>query len=107
MFVLCYRAEDMLEEYDFSNAKPGKHRGFKGSLIRVLEDGTEQAIELKPKNARPNVERDRRQISLLLDAFILEYFETKAGEQGAQELINQVLTEYIHNCDSEASRSRK
>gem|GEM_PF-5770252 len=46
-------------------------------------------------------------ISLLLDAFILEYFETKAGEQGVQELINQVLTEYIHNCDSSASGSRK
>ncbi|MFB2892480.1 hypothetical protein ACE1CI_06000 [Aerosakkonemataceae cyanobacterium BLCC-F50] len=40
----------MLEKYNFSNAKPGRHRGFKGSLIRVLEDGTEQAIELKPKS---------------------------------------------------------
>ncbi|MBD2179999.1 hypothetical protein H6S82_13460 [Planktothrix sp. FACHB-1355] len=87
-------AEDMLEEYDFSNAKPGRHRGFKGSLIRVLEDGTEQAIT---KNDRPNIERDRRQISLLLDAFIVEYFETKAGEEGVQELINQVLAEYIHS----------
>lgn len=97
-------AGDMLDEYDFSNAKPGRNRGFKESLIRVLEDGTEQAIA---KNDRPNIERDRRQISLLLDAFIVEYFETKAGEEGFQELINQVLKEYIHNCDSEASVSRK
>jgi hypothetical protein len=44
-------AEDMLEEYDFSKAKPGRHRGFQGSLIRVLEDGKEQVIELK--NKRP------------------------------------------------------
>lgn len=97
-------AEDMLEEYDFSNAKPGKHRGFKGSLIRVLEDGTEQAI---PKSDRPNIEQNQQQITLLLDAFIVEYFESKAGEKGVQELINQVLAEYIHNCDSETSRSRK
>ncbi|MDZ7958642.1 MAG: hypothetical protein RMY34_12310 [Aulosira sp. DedQUE10] len=36
-------------------------------------------------------------IDLLLDAFILEYFEAQAGEQGVQVLINQVLAEYIHN----------
>ena len=99
IFVYVSEAEDMLEEYDFSNAKPGRHRGFKGSLIRVLEDGTEQAIELKPKNDRPNIERNQQQISLLLDTFIVEYFETKAGEKGVQELINQVLAEYIQNCD--------
>jgi hypothetical protein len=44
-------AEDMLEEYDFSKAKPARHQGFQGSLIRVSEDGKEQAIELK--NKRP------------------------------------------------------
>ncbi|MBN3951983.1 MAG: hypothetical protein HWQ38_38165 [Nostoc sp. NMS7] len=92
-------AEDMLDEYDFSNAKPGRHRGFQGSLIRVLEDGTEQVIELRPKTDTLTVERDQRHISLLLDAFIVEYFEAKAGEQGVQGLINQVLAEYIHNCD--------
>ncbi|MEH1855142.1 MAG: hypothetical protein V7L11_26525 [Nostoc sp.] len=92
-------AEDMLEEYDFSNAKPGRHRGFQGSLIRVLEDGTEQVIELRPKTDTLTVERDQRHISLLLDAFIVEYFEAKAGEQGVQGLINQVLAEYIDNCD--------
>jgi hypothetical protein len=37
-------------------------------------------------------------VSLLLDAFIVEYFEAKVGEQGMQGLINQVLAEYIHNC---------
>jgi uncharacterized protein (DUF4415 family) len=91
----------MLEEYDFSNAQPGRYRGFQGSLIRVLEDGTEQVIELKPANDCPDVEPERRQLSLLLDAFIVEYFESKAGEQGVQGLINQVLTEYIHNHDSQ------
>ena len=40
----------MLEEYDFSHAKPGKYRGFKGNLIRVLNNGTEQVIELKKKD---------------------------------------------------------
>ncbi|XWK87949.1 MAG: hypothetical protein U7127_27815 [Phormidium sp.] len=89
----------MLEEYDFSNAKPDKHREFKGSLIRVLEDGTQQAIELKPKSDRPNIEQNQQEITLLLDAFIVEYFESKAGEKGVQELINQVLAEHIHNCD--------
>lgn len=39
--------DNMLEEYDFSNAKPGRHRGFKGTLIRVLDDGTERVIELE------------------------------------------------------------
>ncbi|AFY32454.1 hypothetical protein [Calothrix sp. PCC 7507] len=88
-----------LEDYDFSNARPGRHRGFKGSLVRVLEDGTEQAIESKPRNNTVNVERSQRQMSLLLDTFIVEYFEAKAGEQGVQGLINQVLAEYIHNCE--------
>jgi hypothetical protein len=37
--------EEMLEEYDFSSAKPGRYRGrFKGTFIRVLADGTEQTI---------------------------------------------------------------
>lgn len=95
-------AEDMLEEYDFSNAKPGRHRGFQGSLTRVLEDGTEQVIESRPKHDSPNVERGQRQMSLLLDGFIVEYFEAKAGEQGVQGLINQVLAEYIHNRDRQS-----
>lgn len=42
------------------------------------------------------IERGQRQVALLLDAFIVEYFEARAGEQGMQELINQVLAEYIH-----------
>ena len=40
----------MLEEYDFSHAKPGRYRAFKGKLIRVLDNGTEQVIELKKKD---------------------------------------------------------
>lgn len=94
-------SEDMLEEYDFSNAKPGRHRGFRGSLIRVLEDGTEQVIELTPKNDTPTVERGQQHMSLLLDAFIVEYFEAQAGEQGVQGLINQVLAEYVHQRDQQ------
>ena len=78
----------MLEEHDFSNAKLGRHRGFQGSLIRILEDGTEQVIQPKPTNGSLNVEQNQRHLSLLLDASIVEYFESKAGEQGIQALIN-------------------
>lgn len=39
--------DDVLDEYDFSKAKPGRHRGFKGKLIRVLGDDTEQVIKLE------------------------------------------------------------
>lgn len=46
-------SDDMLGEYDFSNAKPGRYRGFKGKLIRVLDDGTEQIIEPKAKDDHP------------------------------------------------------
>lgn len=92
-------AENMLEEYDFSKAKPGRHRGFQGSLIRVLDDGTEQVIESKLDNDFLNVEQGQRQINLRLDAFIVEYFEARAGEQEVQGLINQVLAEYIQNRD--------
>ncbi|MGG6270022.1 HigA family addiction module antitoxin [Leptolyngbya sp. AN03gr2] len=42
-------ADAMSQGYDFSKAKPGRHRGFQGSLIRVLENGTEQTIEVKPR----------------------------------------------------------
>jgi uncharacterized protein (DUF4415 family) len=92
--------DDMLPEYDFSNAKRGKHAGaFKDRYIRVFEDGTEQVIKLKPRKDSLTVEPSQRQMSLLLDAFIVEYFEAKAGEQGVQALINQVLAEYIHNLD--------
>ena len=41
-------SDEMLEEYDFSGAKPGRYRGrLKGKFIRVLPDGTEQEIGLK------------------------------------------------------------
>ncbi|NJK54034.1 MAG: BrnA antitoxin family protein [Leptolyngbyaceae cyanobacterium SU_3_3] len=42
-----------------------------------------------------SVERSQRRVELLLDAFIVEYFEAKAGEQGCQALMNQALAEYI------------
>lgn len=92
-------AEEMLEEYDFGNAKPGRHRGFHGSLIRILADGTEQMIESRPTDDSPNVVESQRHLSLLLDVFIVEFFEEKAGEQGVQGLINQVLAEYVHQHD--------
>lgn len=47
------------------------------------------------------VERGQRSVNLLLDAFIVEYFEAKAGEQGYQALMNQVLAEYVHHRDLE------
>ena len=43
------------------------------------------------------IERGQRRVDLFLDAFIVEYFEAKAGEQGYQGLINQALAEYIYN----------
>ena len=43
------------------------------------------------------IERGQRRVNLFLDAFIVEYFEAKAGDQGYQGLINQALAEYIHN----------
>lgn len=43
------------------------------------------------------VERGQRRVEVLLDAFIVEYFEAHAGEQGYQALMNQALAEYIHH----------
>lgn len=43
------------------------------------------------------IERSQRRVDLFLDAFIVEYFEAKAGDQGYQGLINQALAEYIYN----------
>ncbi|MFB2833184.1 hypothetical protein [Floridanema evergladense] len=37
------------------------------------------------------VERSQRRVDLLLDAFIVEYFEAKAGDQEYQALINLSL----------------
>ena len=48
-----FDSDDMLEEYDFSHAKPGRYRAFKGKLIRVLDNGIEQLIELKKKDEAP------------------------------------------------------
>jgi hypothetical protein len=39
-------SDEMWAEYDFSTAKPGRHRGkFHGQYIRVMKDGTEQTSE--------------------------------------------------------------
>jgi hypothetical protein len=47
--------EEMPEEYDFSAAKPGRYRKrFKGTFVRVLADGTEQAIRSKQSSKLNN-----------------------------------------------------
>ena len=51
--VYEFDSDDMLEEYDFSHAKPGRYRAFNGKLIRVLNNGIEQLIELKKKDEAP------------------------------------------------------
>ena len=44
------------------------------------------------------VERGKQQVNMMLDAFIVEYFKRKAGEQDYQALINAALSDYIrHN----------
>lgn len=44
------------------------------------------------------VERGKQQVNMMLDAFIVEYFKRKAGEQDYQTLINAALSDYIrHN----------
>lgn len=65
-------------------------------IPEVTEDQMRRAV--LRVDGKP-VERGQRHVNLFLDAFIVEYFEAKAGEQGYQALINQVLAEYIHNRD--------
>jgi uncharacterized protein (DUF4415 family) len=67
-------------------------------IPEVTEEQIKQAV--LRVGGKP-VERDQRRVEILLDAFIVEYFEAKTGEQGYQTLINQALTEYIHNRDLE------
>lgn len=44
------------------------------------------------------VERGKKQVNMMMDAFIVEYFKRKAGEQDYQTLINAALSDYIrHN----------
>ncbi|MCC5604364.1 BrnA antitoxin family protein [Nostoc favosum] len=61
-------------------------------IPEVTEEQMKQAV--LRVGGKP-VERSQRHIDILLDAFIVEYFKSKAGEQGYQVLINQALTEYI------------
>ncbi|WP_196797484.1 hypothetical protein [Gloeocapsa sp. PCC 7428] len=65
-------------------------------IPEVTEEQMQRAVL---RVAGKPVERGQRHVDLLLDAFIVEYFEAQAGEQGVQVLINQVLAEYIHNRD--------
>ncbi|MDS3862278.1 hypothetical protein RIF25_15875 [Thermosynechococcaceae cyanobacterium BACA0444] len=60
---------DMLNEYDFSKARPGRYRGFRGLLIRVLDDGREQTIDLEQNNK--SISLSPKQIKLIIEA--LEY----------------------------------
>ncbi len=41
------------------------------------------------------VERGKQQVNVMLDAFIVEYFKRKAGEQDYQTLIKVALSDYI------------
>lgn len=61
-------------------------------IPEVTEEQMKQAV--LRVGGKP-VERGQERVDLLLDAFIVEYFKTKAGEQGYQVLINQALAEYI------------
>ncbi len=74
------------EDIDFSDIPEVTEEQVRQAVLRV--------------GGKP-VERGQRPVDLLLDAFIVEYFEGKAGEHGYQALINQVLAEYIHNRDIE------
>jgi uncharacterized protein (DUF4415 family) len=64
-------------------------------LSEIPEVNEEQMKQAVLRVGGKPVERGQRRVDLLLDAFIVEYFETKAGEQGYKALINQALTEYI------------
>jgi uncharacterized protein (DUF4415 family) len=61
-------------------------------IPEVTEEQMKQAV--LRVGGKP-VERSQRHIDIFLDAFIVEYFKSKAGEQEYQVLINQALTEYI------------
>jgi len=74
------------EDIDLSDIPEVTEEQMKQALLRV--------------GGKP-VERGQRHIEILLDAFIVEYFKAKTGDQGYQALINQALTEYIHNRDLE------
>ncbi len=45
--------------------------------------------------------RGKRRVNMFLDAFIIEYFKTRAGERGYQTLMNDALAEYIRSHDLE------
>ncbi|MCL6751330.1 BrnA antitoxin family protein [Nostoc sp. CCCryo 231-06] len=61
-------------------------------IPEVTEEQMKQAV--LRVGGKP-VEQGQQHVDLLLDVFIVEYFKTKAGEQGYQVLINQALAEYI------------
>ncbi|MEH2465999.1 BrnA antitoxin family protein [Nostoc sp.] len=61
-------------------------------IPEVTEEQMKQAVL---RVGGKTVERGQQRVDILLDAFIVEYFKVKAGEQGYQVLINQALAEYI------------
>ncbi|MEH1833910.1 MAG: BrnA antitoxin family protein [Nostoc sp.] len=68
------------EDIDFSDIPEVTEEQMKQAVLRV--------------GGKP-IERGQQRVDILLDAFIVEYFKSKAGEQGYQVLINQALAEYI------------
>jgi uncharacterized protein (DUF4415 family) len=64
----------------------------------IPEATEEQIAQAVLRVGGVTVERGKQQVSMMLDAFIVEYFKRKAGEQDYQTLINAALTDYIrHN----------
>jgi uncharacterized protein (DUF4415 family) len=64
-------------------------------LSDIPEVSEEQMKQAVLRVGGKPVERGQQRVDILLDAFIVEYFKAKAGEQGYQVLINQALAEYI------------
>ncbi|MBU7585543.1 MAG: BrnA antitoxin family protein [Nostoc sp. TH1S01] len=69
-------------------------------LSEIPEVSEEQIKRAVLRIGGKPVERGQQRVDILLDAFIVEYFKTKAGEEGYQALINQALTEYIRTSSS-------
>lgn len=87
--------DDLLEEYDFSKAKPGRHRGFKGALVRVFEDGTEQVIELSPRNNTINLSPEA--IRLIIEAleYRIEAYQRRLEEGSLDESESEVINNLV------------
>jgi uncharacterized protein (DUF4415 family) len=64
-------------------------------LYDIPEVSEEQMKQAVLRVGGKPVERGQQRVDILLDAFIVEYFKAKAGEQEYQVLINQALAEYV------------